>query len=74
MELLGLILEFVLLAVGVIMYLFSRGLYTISNEDKRKQVDIFVAKNKGWMRWLGLVLTAIMLINIYFHIVQMQNT
>lgn len=68
MEYLGLIFELLLLAIGVYTYLFAIGKFKVSDPDARKRMEDFRRKN-AWLRYAGLALTAIMLVNIYLHLV-----
>jgi len=62
MTFLGLVFEFLFLAAGVYLYLYSRGLI------KTKDSKSFLAENKNLIRYGSLALIAIMLINIALHI------
>ena len=68
---LGLIIEILLFALGMYIYLFSRGFFKFGNEEVRERSEQFRKENAGWMRILGLALAAIMLMNIIFHIREM---
>jgi len=70
MEYLGLIFEFLLLAIGVYTYLFALGKFKVSDPQAQKRMEDFRQKN-GWLRYAGLALTAIMLVNIYLHLAQL---
>jgi hypothetical protein len=73
MEWIGLFFEFTFLALGVYVYLFSRGLIQFSNPDHRAKAEAFREQNKSWMRILSLGLIAIMSINIFLHITQLLS-
>ena len=60
----GLITQLLFLALGVYVYLFSRGLVRFGDEAARKRAEAFRKENAGWMRILGLALAAIMLVNV----------
>ena len=62
MTYLGLLFEFLFLAFGVYLYLFTRGLI------KTKESSSFLKENKTLLRFASLALIAIMLLNISLHI------
>ena len=68
LEIIGLIFEFILLALAVYLYLFSRGIYLFKNESLLPKAEEFRANNGGWLRWFSLFLCAILCVNIYLHI------
>jgi hypothetical protein len=70
MEYLGLVFEILLLAIGVYTYLFAIGKFRISDPEAQKKAETF-RKNNQWLRYAGLALTAVMLVNIYLHLVQL---
>lgn len=71
MEFLGLLVEILLLALGVYLYLFARGIVQVKDPDRRERAESFRQQNATWMRLLGLALAAIMLLNIVLHIAQL---
>lgn len=71
MNYLGLIFEFVFLIIGVYIYLFSIGVIKIKDNEK---AAAFRQENGGWMRYLGLALAAINLVNIIFNIQSMLTS
>jgi hypothetical protein len=70
MEFVTLAYELFLLAIGVYMYLFAIGKVASKDPSVQKKANDFRARNKGWMRILGLALMAIMTVNIVLHIMQ----
>lgn len=64
MEQLGFVFELLLLALGVYMYLFARGVIKTKDPERKERVDAFRKNNAGWMRLLGLALAAVMLLNV----------
>ncbi len=68
MDYVGLTLELLFFALGVYVYLFSRGVFKAKDPDRQARVEAFRKENAGWMRLLGLALAAIMLVNIIFHV------
>ncbi len=60
----GLVIQLLFLAIGVYLYLFSRGWIRFGNSEVRQKSEVFRVENAGWMRFLGLALAAVMLANI----------
>lgn len=73
MEYLGLIFEVIFLALGVYLYLFSIGKLTSKDPEIQKKAEAFRQKNKTWMRISGLLIMALMSVNIYLHIIELIN-
>ena len=73
MEYLGLIFEVVFLGLGVYLYLFAIGKLTSKDPEIQKKAETFRQKNKTWMRISGLLIMALMSVNIYLHIVELIN-
>jgi len=71
MEYVGLFFEIVFFGIGLYLYLFARGKFSVKNPEMKKRMEAFRQKNSGWMRLLGLALMAIMLVNIALHIQQL---
>ena len=66
---LGLLLELLLFAAGVYLYLFARGYVRFgTDEEVRARSESFRADNATWMRLLGLGLAAVMGLNIVLHL------
>ena len=70
MDVLGFVVECLLLALGIYLYLFARGIITIKDPDRAARADAFRRDNAGWMRLLGLALAAVMLLNVVLHLSQ----
>ncbi len=70
MEYIGLMFEFIFLAIGFYAYRFATG-KTRFSPSTQPLADRFRKENGAWMRPLGLALTAIMSIEIVLHIFQM---
>lgn len=68
MEYIGLIAEILFFALGVYVFLFSRGVFKSKNPERQARVEEFRKDNATWMRYLGLALAAIMLLEIILHI------
>lgn len=64
MNILGLIVEILLFALGVYVYLFSRGAIKFKDLEKEKRAQAFRADNGRILRLMGLALAAVMLINL----------
>ncbi len=71
MEYLGLIFEIIFLGLGVYIYLFSIGKLTSKDPEIQKKAEAFRLKNKTWLRLSGLLLMALMSVNVYLHIVNL---
>ncbi|NJB85582.1 hypothetical protein GGR26_001327 [Lewinella marina] len=68
LSLIGLFIELILLAVGVYLYLFARGMLRFGSAEARARAEVFRADNATWMRLLGLALAALMLVNVVLHV------
>ena len=64
----GLLIEVLLLALGVYIYLFARGFLKFGSPEARARAEDFRKDNAGWMRILGLLLAALMLVNVVLHV------
>ena len=71
MEFLGLFFELLFLVMGVYLYLFAIGRVSTKDPKARERAEAFRAKNGWWLRLLSLALIAIMVVNIYLHLVQL---
>lgn len=58
--------QFLLFALGLYVYLFSRGVFRFGTEANRARAEAFRLENQVWMRYLGLALAAVMLLNLVF--------
>ena len=74
MEYLGLLLEFIFLAIAIYLYLFSTGRLKSKNAELQAKADRFRKENGGWLRILSLALMAIMTLNIVIHISQLISS
>ena len=74
MEFFGLLVEILLLALGVYLYLFARGIIKVKDAERRQRAESFRQQNASWMRLLGLALAAIMLMNVVLHISQLFSS
>jgi ABC-type nickel/cobalt efflux system permease component RcnA len=68
MEIASLVIELLLLALGLYLYLFARGAIRSKNPERQKRAESFRKNNARWMRILGLALAAVMLLNVIFHV------
>ncbi|CAH1000180.1 hypothetical protein LEM8419_01327 [Neolewinella maritima] len=64
----GLVIHLIFLAIGVYLYLFSRGLVQAGTPETRARAESFRQENATWMRYLGLALAAVMLLNLLFDV------
>ena len=71
MEYFGLFIELLFLAMGVYIYLFSIGRLRSGDEQAQQRAEAFRRRNADWMRILSLLLIALMVVNIYLHVVQL---
>ncbi|MEM9930945.1 MAG: hypothetical protein AAF840_14080 [Bacteroidota bacterium] len=67
------VLEILLFALGLYLYLFARGLVKFGKPEARERAEAFRKENGTWMRLLGLALAAIMGLNVFFHIQEMMG-
>ncbi len=76
MEYVGLLLELAFLALGVYLYLYSRGMLPgfDTRTEKGKRAEAFRIKNAWWLRLAGLALIAISAVNLYLHISQLLGS
>lgn len=72
MDYLGLLTEILLLAAGVYLYLFAIGKLRFKDEATNTRAETFRKNNAGWMRMAALLLTAVMVVNIFFHLRQLM--
>ncbi len=73
MELIGLVIELIFLALAVYLYLFARGRVKAKDAALQKKAEAFRRDNAGWLRILSLALMAIMAVNIVLHIMQLLS-
>ena len=73
MEYLGLLLEILILAGGLYLYMFSRGLWKVKDPALQQKAAVFLKNNATWLRIAGLAIVAIMALNIVVHIMQLVN-
>lgn len=66
MQSLGLIVELLLLALGVYVYLFARGMVSFGQGERAKKAEQFRKENGNVLRILALALMAIMFFNVAF--------
>ena len=60
----GFLLELLLCAAGVYVYLFARGIVRFGRAATRERAEAFRAENATWLRLLGLGLAAVMGLNL----------
>ena len=66
--LVALLLHLVFFAIGTYMYLFSRGYIRSKEPEAQARAEAFRQENATWMRYLGLALAAVMLLNLFFDV------
>jgi hypothetical protein len=69
MEILGFIFEWVLFGVGLYIYRFAAGKIHFHN-TQQPIAERFRKENGSWMRIAGLLLMAIMAVEIALHLIQ----
>lgn len=68
------LLEFLFLAMGVYIYLFSIGRLRAKDAQAQQRAEAFRRRNGAWMRIAALLLIALMTVNIALHLMQLfQN-
>ena len=72
-EILGLLFEVFFLAVGVYMYLFSRGFFKAKTKAAEARAEQFRQQNGWWLRLLSIALIAIMSFNLALHVYQLVS-
>ena len=73
MQAASLVIEVLLFGLGLYLYLFAIGQVRAKDPEVQKKMNEFRAQNKGWMRYGGLALMAIMLVNIVLHIKEIMG-
>lgn len=64
----SLVVQAIFFAIGVYIYLFSRGFIQFGDDAVRKRSEEFRKDNATWMRLMGLALAAIMGVNIVLQV------
>jgi len=72
MNILGLILEILLLAFAVYVYLFAIGVVMKKDSPNGAKAEELRKSSGRILRILSLLLAAMMLVNIYLHLVQWE--
>ncbi len=65
----GLLIDFFLLAIGIYVFLYARGVIRFGDAEVRERAETFRKENATWMRLLGLALAAISVVNIVVHFI-----
>ncbi len=68
MEYIGLFFELLLLAIGIYVYLFSRGFVRSGDPVIQQRAEAFRQSNGWWLRIAGLALMAFMGANVVIHV------
>lgn len=74
MKYIGLLVELILFAFAVYIYLFAIGKMTQSNKIKaadKEKAEAFRQENKSWMKPMSLLLAAILLVEIVLNVKQL---
>jgi len=74
MEYLGLLLEILFFGFGLYLYLLAIGKMQAKDPEAAERLEAFRKRNAWWMRIGGLAIMALMLVNIYLHIVQLWGS
>ena len=69
----ALVLHLVFLAIGVYLYLFSRGVIGGGDTERQARAEEFRQENATWMRYLGLAMAAVMLLNVVYDVAALLN-
>lgn len=72
-SLFGLVFYTVFFAIGMYLYLFSRGIIRFGNEATRARAEEFRSENATWLRYLGLLVAAIMGANAFLEVRAMMG-
>ncbi|PPK84229.1 hypothetical protein CLV84_3998 [Neolewinella xylanilytica] len=67
-SIIGLLIELALFACGAYLYLYARGIVRPGTGEARQRAETFRRDNATWMRFLGLALAALMLVNVVLHL------
>ncbi len=68
MKFLALFFEIIILSFGVYIYLFSTGKLKVKDAKLNEKAEEFRAENSTWMKWLSLLLIAIMTFEIILNV------
>ena len=68
MKFVALFLEIIILAFGVYVYLFSTGKLKVKDAKLNEKAEEFRTENSSWMKWLSLMLIAVMTFEIILNI------
>lgn len=68
MKFIALFFEIIILSFGVYIYLFSTGKLKVKDAKLNQKAEGFRAENSSWMKWLSLMLIAIMTFEIILNI------
>jgi hypothetical protein len=68
MKFLALFFEIIILSFGVYIYLFSTGRLKVKDAKLNEKAEEFRVENSTWMKWLSLLLIAIMTFEIILNV------
>lgn len=67
MKIIGLIWELALLGIAVYFYLYMIGYFKGKTKEQQQKIDEF-RENNGWLKYVSILLGAIMIINLYIRV------
>lgn len=68
MKFIALFFEIIILLFGVYIYLFSTGRLNVKDAKLNEKAEEFRTENSTWMKWLSLLLIAIMTFEIILNV------
>ncbi len=68
MQYLALFLELLILAFAIYVYLFSTGKLKVKDPKQNEKAEEFRRENSTWMKWLSLLLIAVMTFEVILNI------
>lgn len=68
MKFVALFFEIIILSFGVYIYLFSTGKLKVKDPKLNKKAEEFKNDNSSWMKWLSLMLIAVMTFEIILNV------
>ena len=64
----ALVIHLLFFAIGSYVYLFARGMVGTGDGPRHARAEAFRQENATWMRYLGLAMAAVMLLNVVYDI------
>ena len=62
----ALVIHLLFFAIGSYVYLFARGIVGTGEGERYARAETFRQENATWMRYLGLAMAAVMLLNVMY--------